>query len=424
MSTLPGKILQEKRLELGLSYEKVAEKTLIRVPILKALEDDDYSTLSSETQVHGFIRNYAQFLGVDLSEFLPDVNAQSLDRILPVEQQPEQQPLIKKTNLTPSQPDQVVKTIPKELGSDLDSNSPIPLETLVPRSQKYFEEIGTQLLERRSLLSFSLSNVEDNIHVKKEYLSALEDGDLSLLPSSVQAKGILQIYARFLDLDVDKVMLHFAEGLQQKRLESSKQIIEQQRFQKNISPVVLTIKKFFTLDLLFGSFLIIGMLVFLIWSTSQLIKTSQEVEFDPTLPDVADVLNATNQSFLAIEQTPAGEETPINDSPVQILVIPNQDVWLRIMIDGEITFEGRLESGDAKTYSADQTIFLTCANAAAVRIYFKGADLGDLGPLGKVITLSFDNTGLIKPISTSTPTPTSTFVGTSTTQLDLSTPAP
>jgi transcriptional regulator with XRE-family HTH domain len=154
MSTLPGKILQEKRLELGLSYEKVAEKTLIRVPILKALEDDDYSTLSSETQVHGFIRNYAQFLGVDLSEFLPDVNAQSLDRILPVEQQPEQQPLIKKTNLTPSQPDQVVKTIPKELGSDLDSNSPIPLETLVPRSQKYFEEIGTQLLERRSLLSF------------------------------------------------------------------------------------------------------------------------------------------------------------------------------------------------------------------------------------------------------------------------------
>jgi hypothetical protein len=165
------------------------------------------------------------------------------------------------------------------------------------------------------------------------------------------------------------------------------------------------------------------------------------VEFDPTLPDVADVLNATNQSFLAIEQTPAGEETPINDtemavtntlilpmdsykSPVQILVIPNQDVWLRIMIDGEITFEGRLESGDAKTYSADQTIFLTCANAAAVRIYFKGADLGDLGPLGKVITLSFDNTGLIKPISTSTPTPTSTFVGTSTTQLDLSTPAP
>lgn len=441
MSTLPGKILQEKRLELGLSYEKVAEKTLIRVPILKALEDDDYSTLSSETQVHGFIRNYAQFLGVDLSEFLPDVNAQSLDRILPVEQQPEQQPLIKKTNLTPSQPDQVVKTIPKELGSDLDSNSPIPLETLVPRSQKYFEEIGTQLLERRSLLSFSLSNVEDNIHVKKEYLSALEDGDLSLLPSSVQAKGILQIYARFLDLDVDKVMLHFAEGLQQKRLESSKQIIEQQRFQKNISPVVLTIKKFFTLDLLFGSFLIIGMLVFLIWSTSQLIKTSQEVEFDPTLPDVADVLNATNQSFLAIEQTPAGEETPINvtemavtntlilpidsyNSPVQILVIPNQDVWLRIMIDGEITFEGRLESGDAKTYSADQTIFLTCANAAAVRIYFKGADLGDLGPLGKVITLSFDNTGLIKPISTSTPTPTSTFVGTSTTQLDLSTPAP
>jgi cytoskeleton protein RodZ len=441
MSTLPGKILREKRLELGLSYEKVAEKTLIRVPILNALEDDDYSSMSSETQVRGFIRNYAQFLNIDLSELLPDVKPQSQDRKLTVEQLPEQQPLIEKTMLVLDQPDPFMKATPKVLDSDPDSKSPVPLDTVVPRSQKYFEEIGAQLLERRSLLSFSLSNVEDNIHVKKEYLSALEDGDLSLLPSSVQAKGILQIYARFLDLDVDKIMLHFAEGLQQRRLESSNLITEKQRFRKPISPMVLTLKKFFTLDLFFGSILIIGMLVFLIWSTSQLIKTSQEVGFDPTLPEVADVLNATNQSFLAIEQTPAAEETSINvtemavtntlilpmdsyNSPVQILVIPNQDVWIRIMIDGEITFEGRLESGDAKTYSADKTIFLTCANAAAVRIYFKGVDLGDLGPLGKVITLSFDNTGLIKPLTTPTPTPTTTSIGTSTSQVEQSTPAP
>lgn len=441
MTTLPGKILQDKRLELGLSYEKVAEKILIRVPILKALEDDDYSSLASETQARGFLRNYAQFLRIELSKIFPDVKTQPQDRLMPVEQQPEQQPLIEKTISAPDQFDPVVKAAPKVLNSDSGSNSLAPLENVVPRSQNYFEEIGAQLLERRSLLSFSLSNVEDNIHVKKEYLSALEDGDLSLLPSSVQAKGILQIYARFLDLDVDKIMLHFAEGLQQRRMESSDLITEKQRIRKPISSMVLTLKKFFTLDLFFGSILIIGMLVFLIWSTSQLIRTSQEVEYDPTLPDVADVLNATNQSFLAFEQTPSGEETSINvtemavtntlilpvdiyNSPVQILVIPNQDVWLRIMIDGKITFEGRLESGDAKTYSADQTIFLTCANAAAVRIYFKGADLGDLGPLGRVITLSFDNTGLIRPMSTPTPTPTPTSLGTSTPQVDQTTPAP
>jgi len=114
----------------------------------------------------------------------------------------------------------------------------------------------------------------------------------------------------------------------------------------------------------------------------------------------------------------------IYNSPVQILVIPNQSVWLRILSDGKITFEGRLESGDAKTYTADQTIFITIANAAAVRIYFKGVDLGDLGTLGKVITLSFDNSGLIRPISTPTPTPTTTSVGTPTSQINLSTPSP
>ena len=441
MSNLPGKILREKRLELGLSYEKVAEQTLIRIPIIQALEDDDYSSLSSETQARGFIRNYAQFLRVDLSDFPSIINPKSLNSLSPLKQQPEEQPEFDEKVLSRTQSEFVRQAAPKSLDPDSEISTPDSLETVVPRSQRYFEEIGAQLHERRSLLSFSLSNVEDTIHVKKEYLSALEEGDLSSLPSSVQARGILQIYARFLDLDVEKVMLHFAEGLQQRRLESSSLITEKQKIRKTISPVVLTLKKFFTLDLLFGSILIIGMLAFLIWSTSQLIRTSQEVEIDPALPDVADVLNATNKSFLTVEQTPGGEKTSVSvdeisvtntlilpvesyNSPVQILIIPNQSVWLRIMVDGDITFEGRLASGDAKTFSADQTIFLTCANAAAVRIYFKGVDLGDLGPRGRVITLSFDNTGLIRPVATPTPTPTATFVGTPNSQIDQLTPSP
>jgi len=441
MPNLPGKILQEKRLELGLSLENVAKQTLIRIPILKALEDDDYSSLSSETQARGFIRNYAQFLHLDLLDFLPDVKPQPQDTSLTLDHQPDQQPAIVNEKISSNQTKPGVKAANKSLDLDPDQNSLPPLDTVLPISQKFFEEIGARLLERRSLLSFSLSNVEDNIHVKKEYLSALENGNISSLPSSVQAKGILQIYARFLDLDVDKIMLHFAEGIQQRRLENSNHISKNQKFQKPISPVVLTIKKFFTLDLFFGSILIIGMLVFLIWSTSQLIKTSQEADIEPTLPEVADVLQATNQSFLEVTQTPEGDNATINiteialtntlilpleiyNSPVQILVIPNQSVWLRVLSDGKITFEGRLESGDPKTYTADQTIFLTIANAAAVRIYFKGVDLGDLGTLGKVITLSFDNSGLIRPVSTPTPTPTTTSVGTPTSQIDLSTPSP
>jgi len=441
MPNLPGKILQEKRMELGLSLEIVAKQTLIRIPILKALEDDDYSSLSSETQARGFIRNYAQFLHLDLLDFLPDIKPQLQDKYLTVDHQTEQQPANDINKLSSGQNKPGEKAEIKTLYLDPDQNSLPSMDTVLPISQKIFEEIGAQLLERRSLLSFSLSNVEDNIHVKKEYLFALENGNLSSLPSSVQARGILQIYARFLDLDVDKILLHFAEGIQQRRLENSNHISEKQKFQKPISPVVLTIKKFFNLDLFFGSILIIGMLVFLIWSTSQLIKTSQETDIDPTLPEVADVLQATNQSFLEVTQTREGDNATINiteialtntlilpleiyNSPVQILVIPNQSVWLRILSDGKITFEGRLESGDAKTYTADQTIFLTIANAAAVRIYFKGVDLGDLGTLGKVITLSFDNTGLIRPVSTPTPTPTATSVGTPTSQIDLSTPSP
>ena len=55
------------------------------------------------------------------------------------------------------------------------------------------------------------------------YLQALEAGEFDHLPSSVQARGMLNNYAHFLDLDVDALLLTFAEGLQTQRLRATTQ---------------------------------------------------------------------------------------------------------------------------------------------------------------------------------------------------------
>jgi len=65
-----GEILRSARLERGLSIQDVARQLRLSVRQVTALEDDDYSKLSSATFLRGFVRNYAKLLRVDPSPLL------------------------------------------------------------------------------------------------------------------------------------------------------------------------------------------------------------------------------------------------------------------------------------------------------------------------------------------------------------------
>lgn len=60
-----GQILQNKRIEKKLSVDEVEKLTKIRRKFIQALESDSFSTIPSQTYTKGFIKNYAQFLGLD-----------------------------------------------------------------------------------------------------------------------------------------------------------------------------------------------------------------------------------------------------------------------------------------------------------------------------------------------------------------------
>lgn len=60
-----GQILKENRERKEISLDDVARETKIRKPYLIALEKDDFQSLPSTATIKGFIRNYAQFLGLE-----------------------------------------------------------------------------------------------------------------------------------------------------------------------------------------------------------------------------------------------------------------------------------------------------------------------------------------------------------------------
>lgn len=65
-----GRLLRESREKLGLTLEEVENTTRIRKRHLEALENGDLGDLPSPVQARGFLRNYADFLGLDADDVL------------------------------------------------------------------------------------------------------------------------------------------------------------------------------------------------------------------------------------------------------------------------------------------------------------------------------------------------------------------
>lgn len=65
-----GEILSEKRRELGLTLEEIEKETKIRRKYLEAIEKNNFSSIAESVVVKGFIRNYAQVLGLSAENVL------------------------------------------------------------------------------------------------------------------------------------------------------------------------------------------------------------------------------------------------------------------------------------------------------------------------------------------------------------------
>lgn len=65
-----GEILRTKRLEKNLSFQEIERVTKIKRKFLKSLEKDDFKDFSSEAYARGFIKNYAEFLGLSSEKVL------------------------------------------------------------------------------------------------------------------------------------------------------------------------------------------------------------------------------------------------------------------------------------------------------------------------------------------------------------------
>jgi cytoskeleton protein RodZ len=441
-----GETLTQARLDKKLTIKAASEATAIRVKFLEALEADEFDSLPSPVQARGFLRIYADYLGLDSGDLLillmgesTSVEESTEDSVsqpeTPVEESdlPETSeneikvPLAEEVERQSTDVD-FVELPSVDLGEDdLDiqsQNFNLPL----PLSSSIFIEIGQQLRGRRELLSLTLDEIEQHTHIRKHYLLSMEAGAIDNLPSPVQARGILSSYARFLDLDSESLLLRFAEGLQAKRLERHPR--QPRTKHENGGDAILPpgLRRILSTDLVFGGSMILAMIAFAIWGANRIISQSEfaqgsvnseqsisEALLAPTLateeatvlpsPSLEVVITSVN-----VNNTPTIIEIPTlaKSSPVQVVTAITGNTWMRVKVDGEIKFQGIANAGSAYTFNGEEKIEVRAADGSLVQIFYNGKDQGLMGDSGAITEIIYNSLEALLPTPTSTPTPTRT----------------
>ena len=70
-----GTSLREARQRRGMEFAQAEQATKIRGKYLRALEDEQFDVLPSETYVKGFLRTYADYLGLDGQLYVDEYNS-------------------------------------------------------------------------------------------------------------------------------------------------------------------------------------------------------------------------------------------------------------------------------------------------------------------------------------------------------------
>jgi cytoskeletal protein RodZ len=379
-----GQELHQARQEQDIPLVQAAEETHIRLHYLEAMEEGDFGQLPSKAHERGFLRAYADYLGITPESLLSDLD----------------DPEIK--------PEEIVIAAPVEQSSPTgeDANSVL-----------IFRELGEELRQQREMLGFSLEEVERNIHIRLHYLEALESGDLDDLPSPVQGRGMLKNYASFLGMDVEPVLLQIADGLLAQHAEK--------RDARPSSPVTNTDIRRSRVSFI-RSFL---------WGVIRINSFQATPEIVETVPSIAEALQSTTEDASAeiipptetpltesvegdapaeiIPPPPAEvpEETPIptvSNAPVQVYVSVLRRAWMRVTVDENVEFEGRVIPGSAYSFSGDFQIEIISGNGAAIQVFYNEADLGVMGVYGEVVYRVFTPDGELLPTPTATPIPTDT----------------
>lgn len=289
-------------------------------------------------------------------------------------------------------------------------------------SKGVFASIGRDLRQRRELLGMTLNEIEQQTHIRRHHLESLESGDTDQLPSSVQARGMINNYAHFLDMDAEALLLRFAGGLQAQLMERHPQTTKKSEKTASRSIFPDSIKRLLSIDLIAGIGFGLLFIVFVVWGANRVINPGNPIEPAQTAPSISDLLLVSPTSIdlpstdspaeavttfpMTLANTPGSAGSPVVSGRVNVIVVAIERAYVIVTVDGQTKFDGRVVPGTAYPFDGNDQIVVLTGNGAAIKITYNGVDLGTIGTYGQIVNLVFSPSEVMTPTPTASPTAT------------------
>ncbi len=281
------------------------------------------------------------------------------------------------------------------------------------------EEIGSVLRQAREQLGLTLEEVERATRIRARNLAVLESGDWESLASTVQARGFLKNYAEFLGLDAEWLLTRYAEALQSRRTRPRARPAAGAPPARSVQ-IRSRRPRWLSSDLLVAAAVTLTVMVILIWGLGRVTAAVRGEEGTGTPPTATAPAAPTEAVALAptsavvVAPPPAAGPSPttppliLPGAGMSLRILVVHSAWMRVTIDGEVAFSGRVRPGNLLEYVGQELIEVNTGNGAGLRVYYNGEDQGTLGDLGQVVTRLWSPEGVITPTPTHTRTPTAT----------------
>jgi transcriptional regulator with XRE-family HTH domain len=220
---------------------------------------------------------------------------------------------------------------------------------------------GRKLSEARRQRGWSLEEVAERIRVRREFLEALEEMNVKLLPGKAYALAFLRSYARELGVDERAIVDQFQDECALTREDATRQIRNPSSKPRKQRPWMLAVG----LVLLAGAF--VG------WRAIASNAAPGEPAREPAVVASAPASVAPT--------APGTVSAPAEGRVVEIRALAQ--AWLEARgPDGTVFLSRTLEPGDVYRPDASPGWTLHARDGGAFQLYVNGADAGLLGTAG------------------------------------------
>lgn len=277
-------------------------------------------------------------------------------------------------------------------------------------------ELGQLLRDARETQGISLSQAEEATRIRRKYLEALEEADYAVLPPNVYVRGFIRNYAAYLGLDPEAAVAAYHNGAPGVVPPAEPQIISE--------PLTPGPRVNWELVAGFVMLALLGVVLVIVYRQYILPLAAGDegppllsalVNPDPTqtatLLAAAVIDDPTATATLTMEPTPTSEpptdvpptepptatttptqvptvtptSTPQGAEELTLVVNISALTWARVVADGETVYEGTLEPGEERTWTAQDEIVMRTGNAGGMQASINGRDIGVLGNSGEVL---------------------------------------